>query len=446
MNILLINPYIHDFAAYDLWMRPHGLLKIGAVLRNAGHAVSLINCLDRKDPAIFRYYRRKKPRNDPYDCGKYPKVQIEKPPQLNTTARRYFRYGIPVELFQERLKHTARPDLIMVTSVMTYWYPGVCETIGILKARLPGTPVILGGIYPALCPEHAAKYSGADHVVSACTSEEPGVLNTLIPDLDSCFRRNDTVPPAYDLLEHNSAAALQTSYGCPFSCTYCASKLIAPKFIQRNHNAIMAELVNDRKLGIRNIAFYDDALLFKAETHFIPLMERVIAEKFNFFFHTPNGLHARFITPRVAALMKAAGFRTIRLSLETTSPARQKATGSKVTNEEFRQAVSYLSEAGIPPHELDVYLLAGAPHQTLAEVKDDMNFVHRLGCRISIASYSAIPGTADWQQMVKDGTIPADLDPLWHNNTIFPSVNVEFSGEKVRELRQGAATLNAEIR
>jgi radical SAM superfamily enzyme YgiQ (UPF0313 family) len=450
MNVLLVNPYIHDFAAYDLWMRPHGLLKIAAALRQAGDTVSLVDCLDRKDPAIFRFYKRKQPRSDPYDCGKYPKIEIEKPSQLRKITRRYFRYGIPLELFQERLTDTARPNLIMVTSVMTYWYPGVQETIGILKLRFPGCPVILGGIYPTLCPEHAATCSGADYVVSAPDTLKGHCANGV--DAGSCspdeiatllsVARNETIPPAYDLLERNNAAALQTSYGCPFSCTYCASKLIAPQFVQRDHEAIMTELRNDGKLGITNIAFYDDALLFKADSHFIPLMERIVAEKFHFFFHTPNGLHARFITPRVAALMKAAGFKTIRLSLETTSPERQQATGNKVTNEELRRAVYCLSEAGIPPHELEVYLLAGLPGQTIGEVKSDIDFVHRLGARASIASYSAIPGTADWKKMVQEGVIADDLDPLWHNHTIFPSINEEFTVDKVRELRKETALLN----
>ncbi len=38
-RVLLINPWIHDFAAYDPWGRPLGLLSIGGLLRAAGCAV-----------------------------------------------------------------------------------------------------------------------------------------------------------------------------------------------------------------------------------------------------------------------------------------------------------------------------------------------------------------------------------------------------------------------
>ena len=29
-HILLVNPWIHDFAAYDFWAKPLGLLTLGA--------------------------------------------------------------------------------------------------------------------------------------------------------------------------------------------------------------------------------------------------------------------------------------------------------------------------------------------------------------------------------------------------------------------------------
>ncbi|HAM52077.1 MAG TPA: hypothetical protein DCP92_15830 [Nitrospiraceae bacterium] len=33
LKILLINPWIYDFAAYNLWSRPLGLIKVGEYLR-----------------------------------------------------------------------------------------------------------------------------------------------------------------------------------------------------------------------------------------------------------------------------------------------------------------------------------------------------------------------------------------------------------------------------
>ncbi|MDH3957783.1 MAG: cobalamin B12-binding domain-containing protein, partial [Desulfobacteraceae bacterium] len=44
-HILLINPWIHDFAAYDFWAKPMGLLILAALLRSQGVSVSYIDCL-----------------------------------------------------------------------------------------------------------------------------------------------------------------------------------------------------------------------------------------------------------------------------------------------------------------------------------------------------------------------------------------------------------------
>jgi len=46
---------------------------------------------------------------------------------------------------------------------MTYWYLGLCETIGDLRALTPATQIILGGIHATLCSSHARSL-GADLV------------------------------------------------------------------------------------------------------------------------------------------------------------------------------------------------------------------------------------------------------------------------------------------
>jgi len=45
-NILLVNPWIYDFAAYDFWLKPMGLLYLGGLLRANNHNVYYIDCLD----------------------------------------------------------------------------------------------------------------------------------------------------------------------------------------------------------------------------------------------------------------------------------------------------------------------------------------------------------------------------------------------------------------
>ena len=57
-HILCVNPWIHDFAAYDFWAKPLGLLTLAAICRMHDCRVSYIDCLDRFDPRA--------PQTDPF--------------------------------------------------------------------------------------------------------------------------------------------------------------------------------------------------------------------------------------------------------------------------------------------------------------------------------------------------------------------------------------------
>ena len=127
-HILFINPWIHDFAAYDFWAKPLGLLTLAAIVKLHGMNVSYIDCLDRFHP--------KAPVTDPYArCGRGPylKTPIPKPLGLEDVPRNYSRYVIKGKWLTEDLVAIKKPDLILMTSLMTYWYPGVRETIRVVK-------------------------------------------------------------------------------------------------------------------------------------------------------------------------------------------------------------------------------------------------------------------------------------------------------------------------
>ena len=103
-------------------------------------------------------------------------------------------------------------------------------------------------------------------------------------------------------------------------------------------------------MGVSDIAFYDDALLYKPQELFVPFMEHVISSgsesgpKIN--LHTPNALHARFLTGDLAELMVRAGFKTFYLGFESASDKWQKQTGGKVVCDDLQAAVESLKRAG----------------------------------------------------------------------------------------------------
>jgi len=408
-RILLINPWIVDFAAYNLWIEPLGLLTLGAALRDNGYSVSLLDCLAPYPGS---------PSRRAYGQGRFAKTDLAKPGPVAHVPRRFGRYGLPVEQFDAALAALPTPDLVLVTSGMTYWYPGVVEAIGRVRACFGAVPVALGGVYASLCPEHARAHSGADRVV-----EGPGVVAALEMADEVSGGRSDPQryadprtwpPPAHDLASRPYAAVL-TSWGCPLRCTYCASHRLQPSFVQRPPEAVVDEVQSCWRRGVRDVTFYDDALLVGADQHLAPILEGIRRRRLDLRFHTPNGLHARLITAELATLMRRAGFTTVRLSLETTDAQRQQATGGKVDSPAFERAVAHLQAAGFGPAELGAYILAGLPGQPLEEVERTVRWVHSLKVQAKLALYSPIPGTVN-----AEGALPPEADPLLHNDTVFP--------------------------
>ncbi len=440
-NILLINPWIYDFAAYDFWIKPLGLLSIASFLRCNGYDVRMIDCLNPLHPRIEHEPGIFIPRRKSSGHGKFPKMVIPKPEPLRHIPKRYHCYGITPKLFREALESHPEPSLVLVTSMMTYWYPGVFEAIRIVKEVIPGSPVGLGGNYVNLCPQHAQK-AGADFTVQGSGEQVmPSVLSSILDHHDLSFlpdsRNLDSYPyPAFDMLDLKDQVPLLTSRGCPYRCTYCASHLLNDAFLRRDPHKVADEISHwHNKFGIHHFSFYDDALLVNPDEMIIPLLHEIITRKLDCRFHCPNGMHLRGITPKMSTLMHQAGFRTIRFGFETSNVETQEKTGGKVNNEHFINAVAYLKEAGYAGTDIGIYILCGLPGQSQSEVRETIDYVRLNGASPIIAEYSPIPGTLLWPEAVNVSPYDIKTEPLFHNNSLIPCQGEKLTYEMYRDLK-----------
>ncbi len=92
-DILLINPYIHDFTAYDLWVKPLGLYWLAAYLEQYGYRPTVIDCLDRFCRPWLQQQGRKRPKGSRYGYGPFPYTIIAKPEIYAPVPRHYRRFG-----------------------------------------------------------------------------------------------------------------------------------------------------------------------------------------------------------------------------------------------------------------------------------------------------------------------------------------------------------------
>ncbi len=440
-TLILINPWIYDFAAYDLWSKPQGLLYIAAYLRELGYRTHIIDCLDVHHPEMDGITSMTPPVRRLYGTGKFWKKKESKPLPLKHVQRSYSRYGIARQLFINELKKIKNPSAILVTSLMTYWYPGVTEVIELARNVHPGIPVILGGIYARLCEGHARRFSGADYVASEVGLHNmesiPGILDHLGLSVPGENAEMSELPyPAFDMLNKIDYVCIMTSRGCPFKCRYCASRFLIPAFTRRDPGKVVEEIRYwHESHGVMDFAFLDDALLVDAGSHIESILKDLLKSGINVRFHTPNGLHLREITPGIARLMYLSNFRTIRLGLETSDINQHEDLDRKVSEGEFEIAVHNLKKAGYEKRDIGAYVLMGLPGQTVSSVENTIRFVDRLGATPYLAEYSPLPHTPLWEKAIEYSEYDLLNEPLYHNNSLLPCWD-EGQRQKVPDLKR----------
>jgi pyruvate-formate lyase-activating enzyme len=417
MRILLVNPPVYDFTAFDFWLKPYGLLSVAGSLRGSVE-MSLFDFMDCRT------------RTDSFGRGPFLNTRIQKPAPLADIPRHYYRFGRPRDQFRQFLSSAAQFDIVFIQTMMTWWYPGLAEVISDVRDILPASRIILGGIYATLCPAHAQSL-GPDLVIKG---------NDLSP-LAALGMAPDSGKPAFwEGYNAIDTGVLKLTDGCPFRCTYCSVPQTHQGFSPRSAPKCLSELESMLSLGASNIAFYDDALLYKADEILIPFLRECSTRGLKTNFHTPNALHARYITPELATLMVTSGFQTFYLGYESSSTRVQNSTGGKVEDAHLASAARNLLSARAERQNITAYVLAGHPASPPADIEDSMRFVHSLGIRITLSDFTPIPGTPDAEQASR----LVDLaEPLNHNKTAWP---IRFIGnDRMNRLKDLCRSLNGQL-
>jgi len=417
--MLLVNPPIYDFAAYDYWLRPLGMLSAAGQLRG------------KAEFKLFDFLKHKHSKQNPFGTGKFTSRKTPKPDVFANIPRHYHRYGVGKDAFVDFLKQNGEFDFVMIQTVMTYWYLGYKEVIDTVRQIRPRAKIILGGPYAIICAEHA-KTIGADFVVDSVRLEK--LFEYVGIDGDS------NQFPLWEVYDKPNTAAMRISTGCPFKCSYCSVPKIYGGFKTLGTENKINEIQWLADLGVKNIAFYDDALLYKSNEALEPLLNEIIKRNLGLNFHSPNALNARFITARLAELMVKAGFKTFCLGFESSNEKFHSQTGDKVSSEELAEAVRILVMAGAEKKDIIAYQILGHPSDNVLQTEESMKFIGRLGIKIMLADFSPIPTTPDGEYCRKF----VDLDePLMHNKTAFPIIL--WGNSSVNRLKDLCREINSKV-
>lgn len=430
LRVLLINPWIYDFAAYSFWSSPLGLLYIGGILRENGMEVNLIDCMQVVEE------KRKSDGRAPFI-----KEKVENPPALKQVHKRFKRYGISSAPFIHEISEIEKPDLILITSIMTYWYLGVKEVLGVVRGVFPSSKIAVGGIYPSLCFEHAERaLHEADLVVKNnqierfyCFIEQ--TWNKTLTYKPSLYDLDHIPYPCYDLYDTIPFIPLLTSFGCMYRCTYCATPYMHPTIVRRRPESVIEEIKHWHEFGVSKYVLYDDNFLYRSDVYARPLLKKISDLPFPIDIYNPNALNGALIDDELALLLRSANFREIRMGFETADPSVLKSTGGKVTLRRFEKSVAALLKAGFKKNEITAYILAGLPNQKWEDVKRSIDYVRHIGIQPYIAEYTPIPHTRLFEEYGDHARFPISEDPVYQNNALFPFAWEGFTEKNLEDLK-----------
>ncbi len=240
----------------------------------------------------------------------------------------------------------------------------------------------------------------------------------------------DELPfPAYDLINADDylnspylyksrssipgkSISMITSRGCPFNCVFCSIMLhMGKKYRYHSSDYVIRHLrYCIEELGISSFHFEDDNVSFKGH-RFEALLDKIIKNKLDIRWDTPNGIRADTLNYRILEKIKKTGCVGLQIAIESGNQRVLDEVIKKDTSlEDVLKIVEQCAELKI---KLCAFYVIGFPGETLAEIKDTVALALRL-----FKTYNVVPimlfatplyGTELYQTCVEMGIIDETL-------------------------------------
>ena len=170
---------------------------------------------------------------------------------------------------------------------------------------------------------------------------------------------------------------VHTSVSCPFQCKFCTiHHYYGSKYATRYIESVVNDLNRLSGLGVRNIKVMDELFLTKKSDDLLNAIILDTAANFNIWGYSrvdtlPNNLD----------LAKAAGVNWVCLGIESGNLSIRKSMNKgKFTNEDIRNAVARLKDAGI---SVLGNFMFGFPDDTFTTMQETLDLATELNCEYS---------------------------------------------------------------
>src|SRR3989338_4121905 len=257
-----------------------------------------------------------------------------------------------------------------------------------------GLPVILGGAHISTVKgevlertkaEYAITRDGEIPLLQLCLGYPLDQIKSLVwkdkggKIVENQIRKlnwqlDDLPHPAYHKFElqryiHfiDKRLPIETSRGCPYSCTYCDVKIsMGQAFRPRGPEHIMAEIKFFYDQGYRFFELVDDVFtmdLTRAKT----VCHMILESGMKFRWNCANGIRADRIDEELLRLMKDAGCEFVAYGLETGNPEMLKIVKKAITLDKATEAFELTKHIGL---KFAVNFIIGHQEETFARAMD----------------------------------------------------------------------------
>lgn len=300
----------------------------------------------------------------------------------------------------------AKPDVIGI-SCWTIERGQAFETARIARQVAPQAKIIMGGHHATAFPQHMFVKAQADAVVLA-EGEETIVelvgalaagtdLSTVkgIAHLDGgecvCTPSRgviadlDRLPfPDYSELDFRKykglpevagpSAAIITSRGCPYQCTFCsASRFWHRRWRYRSSESVLEEIQwLNKDFGMKSFLFFDDNFAVRKERA-VDICRLILEKKLDISWVACT--HVNHVDGELLRWMKKAGCYRIDYGVESGSPRILSGIKKGTNVEQVRGAFRLTHEAGIQPR---AYLMVGNPGEDEGTVDETVGLMREI--------------------------------------------------------------------
>jgi radical SAM superfamily enzyme YgiQ (UPF0313 family) len=402
-KILLINPPFYRLMNSHFNGLSLGLSYIAALLSENGHKVKIYNA----DYRSSENYADQREIFEGYDNYKKILSNLNHPLWLEVKET--------IESFS--------PDIIGVT-MLTGTYKSA-ENVGrIAKELNEDVVVVVGGTHPTVLPEETIKNEYFDYVVRGegeytfldlangvrreniqgltYLNERGRIVNNpdreFIEDLDSIpFPSRDSYLNDTRYMDYGY---IMTGRGCPFECTFCASKKVWRGCVRfRSPGNVVEEVKHvHNKYSTRLFYFVDDTFtLNKKRTR--KICELLIENDSDISWICDTRVDT--LDEELLRLMKGSGCVRVKIGVESGSERILKKVKKRITKKQVREAVSLIKKVGI---DFTIYLMIGFPTETQEEMRETLDFARGLNpTYYSLSILAPYPGTEIYDDIIRSG-------------------------------------------